>query len=190
MPYSLTSRGRKPLTQDTFRSGPLIPANVLYRICLAVEDSQDDILDQKHQTNLNILAMMDVSQSWRVSIASFTDLFRHIALNTSDGRTIVTAGRILQMAETRSTRLEVFIKGAFRDLIGNAKLQVMAKELLRRLRLQSGRFVSFETRSQTSHLGSYFNLPRRSCVSCAATTPCRRPSSPPRFRASAPCTCM
>ena len=120
---------------------------------------QDGILDWKHQTNLNILAMMDVSKSWRVGIAKFDDLFRHIALNTSDGQTIVTASRILQMTETRSTGLEVFIKGAFRDLVGNAKLQVMAKELLRRLRLQSGRFISFEIRSPTSHIGSYFNLP-------------------------------
>lgn len=103
--------------------------------------------------------MMGVSQSWKADIANFDDLFRHIALNISDGQTIVTAGRILRMTETRSTGLEVFIKGAFCDLIGNAKLQVMAKELFRRLRLQSGRFVSFETQTQTSHLGLYFNLP-------------------------------
>ena len=103
--------------------------------------------------------MMDVSQSWRVTIAKFDDLFRHIAFSTSDGRTIVTASRILQVTEARSTGLEVFIKGAFHDLTGRTELQVVAKELLRRLRLQSGRFFSFEIRSQTSHLGSYFNLP-------------------------------
>lgn len=138
---------------------PSIPENVLRCVCLAVEDDHGGILDRKHQKNLNILAMMDVSKSWRESIVKFNDLFTSIAFDTSDGHTIATASRILRMIETRSTELEVCIKTTFQDLIGNTKFQIMIRKFVRRLGLQSGRFIHFELRSRTSHLDLYFNLP-------------------------------
>ena len=122
-------------------------------------DDWGDNLARKHRKNLNILAMMDVSRSWRDDIVGFDDVFRDIAFDTSDDRTIVAATRILQIIEARTTELRVFIRSAFHDLIGHTKLQVNTKELLRRLGLQSSRFVYFELQSRSSHLSPYFNLP-------------------------------
>ena len=145
--------------QPPLRSSPSIPANVLYRICLAVQDGQGDALDRKHQKSLDIVAMMDVSRSWRDGIAGFDDLFRDIAFDTSNGRMIVTATRVLQTIETKATELRVFIRSTFRDLIRDTKLHVIATELLLRLGRQSSRFTYFELQGRSSHLGPYFNLP-------------------------------
>ena len=151
-----------------------------------MEGHQGDVLDRKHGRNLNILAMMDVSKSWRDNIMKFDDLFRNIAFDTSDGCTVATASRILQTIETRPIKLEVVIRSTFRDLIGDTKLQVMAREFVRRLGLQSGRFVYFELRSKTSHLDLYFNLPapklRFLLLNCAIS-PVLFSSSFPKLRA-------
>ena len=124
-----------------------------------MEDGHRDILDGKHRENLDILAMMDVSHFWSDNIVKFDDLFRNIAFDTSDGPTIVTAIRILQMTEGRATELRVFIRSAFHDLVGDNNLQTIAKEFLHRLGQQSNRFTYFELQSQSSHLSSYFDLP-------------------------------
>ena len=145
--------------QSPIRSNPSIPANILHHICLAVEDGQGDALTRKHQKNLNILAMMGVSRSWRDDIVGFNDLFGDIAFDTSNSRMIATATRILQITKAKTTELQVFIRSTSHDLVDNTKLQVTAEELLCHLGLQSSRFVYFELQSQSSHLSSYFNLP-------------------------------
>lgn len=136
-----------------------MPASILYRVCLALEDNHGDILNRKHRRNLDVLSMMDAHESWRDIIVKFDDLFRNIAFDTSDPCMIATAARILETIETKPIELEVLIRSTFRDLIGTTALHVTAKEFIRRLGLQSGRFVTFELQSQTSHLMSYFSLP-------------------------------
>ena len=159
------------LHQTSTRYITSIPENALHRICSAVHSDKDNSLDGKHQKNLSTLAMADVCRSWRNAIVKFENLFRHIAFDTSDGRTIATTHRILRTVETRSTELEVSIRSSPYDLIGGTRLQIMAKELLQRLSLQSNRFISFELLTHTSHLSPYFNYPapalrflRQNCV--------------------------
>jgi len=162
-----------------------MPADVLHRICLAMEDGLGDALDRKHRNNLDVIAMMDVSRSWRDDIVKFDDLFTHIAFDTSDGRTVATAARILRLAETGSAKLEVFIRSSPWDLTSNTKLHIMAGGLIRRLGLQSGRFIHFELQSRSSHLTPYFNLPApnlRSLLHGCVVLPALFSSSFPNLR--------
>ena len=145
--------------QTSARYITLIPENVLYRICLAVGNDKSNDLDTKHQRNLDILAMVDVCRSWRNIVVKFDDLFRHIAFDTSDGCTVTTSSRVLKVIETKLTKLEVSIRSKPHELLGGTRLQIMAKELVHRLSLQSDRFISFELHTHSSHLSPYFNYP-------------------------------
>ena len=99
---------------------------------------------------------MGVCRLWNGQICGFSGLFKDIAFDTSSRITVSTATRFLEIVEAQSNGLHVYARFHARDSNDN---WVVSKEFLSRLRLQSWRFVCFETGDMPIPLVAYFNLP-------------------------------
>lgn len=134
-----------------------IPGDVLYHICEATEDEGDrSVVSRKHHKNLNILSMMGVCRLWNDRICGLSGLFKDIAFDTSDCVTISTATRFLEIVETRSNDLHIYAQCR---AWSNDDNRAVSKEFLSRLRLQSWRFIRFETGDMPIPFVAYFDLP-------------------------------
>lgn len=158
------------LTKTTNRRiAERIPFEILCMIAGELEDPPRDDLPitvSKHQKNQRLISMRSVCKSWKEQLLRSKLLWQDVCFDTTRRGTIKMAESFLDLLEGSS--FDVYATSSPGDLAGDTGVQLMARDLLLRLRqrIQDIRHCGFHTPSKEfrAHLGlpsskvSYLNL--------------------------------
>lgn len=137
-----------------------IPSEILCMIAGELEDPPRDgltITVSKHQKNLRLILMKSVCKTWKEQLLQSKVLWQDIYFDTTHRATIKMAWLFLNLLEESS--FNVYAISSPEDLNGNTGVQLLAKNLLLRLRqnIQNIRHCGLHTPSK--ELRAYLDLP-------------------------------
>ena len=131
-----------------------IPEEILSAICHETEDRSSSFrssVTRKHLKNLNTLTLSQVCRTWRFHIKNDTSLWKDIAFDVCDIRSVNTAELFLAVMEKADILFAVFV-----DLYGDPSRAV---GILTRLQLLTSRISHFESFGALGGCRRYLNRP-------------------------------
>ena len=142
-----------------------IPADIIQNICeeldhVVLEKAQPEISTlssialQKHLKNCDVLAVSHVCKSWRSHTAAFICLWRDIAFDVSDPKSIRLAATLLSLVESEDVLLRIYA-----GFGPNGLPDPNILNLLSDLRRHTHRWTVFEYQGALGEYHPYLDLP-------------------------------